>query len=225
MSNSGRDAIEATSFKPAAGGGFVFRAPKPWLFGEAHNYLVDEAQKAEILTAMAPNVSALRRTAMLVALVLGPVLWAIAVATLMWAGSPHEEPTAGEMGTMIILIVVPVFAALYLVVATSAQATLAKLAPLIARLRPTEEQITAADLRRGIMKSMSLRAILSINAMFGASALIWAFALGMRVAQHHLFAASTVQILFNLSMSLVVIAIYSAMALRKAQEGRETATR
>src|ERR1700691_5658264 len=60
MSNSSRDTVEAIIFKPAAGGGFVFQAPKPWLFGEARNYLVNEAQKAEILTVMAPNAPAWR---------------------------------------------------------------------------------------------------------------------------------------------------------------------
>ena len=82
MSNGSRATIEAVLFKPAAGGDFVFQAPKPWLFGEAHNYLVNEAQKAEILTIMAPNVPVWRRAAIIGAFVLGPVLWALAIATL-----------------------------------------------------------------------------------------------------------------------------------------------
>jgi hypothetical protein len=216
-----RDAIEAMSFKPAAGGLFVFRAPRPWLFGKKSNYLADEAQKAEILTAMTRNVSAGRRAAVTGALVLGCVLWAIAVSLLMWAISSHEEPTASELVIMSIMIVGPVIAALYLGLVLSVKATLAKVAPLIARLQPTDEQIIRADLRCGMMKSTSLRAMLLINLLFGASALIWALVLGMRLASHKLVAAPTALVLFNLVMSLVVIGIYSRMALRKASEGQK----
>jgi hypothetical protein len=74
MSNSRRDTIEAVFFKPAAGGGFVFQAPKPWLFGEAHHYLVNETQKTEILTIIAPNVPAWRRRAIVGAFSLIPLL-------------------------------------------------------------------------------------------------------------------------------------------------------
>jgi MFS family permease len=216
-----RDAIEAMSFKATAGGLFVFRAPKPWLFGKTSNYLADEAQKAEILTAMTRNVSAGRRAVVIGALLLGCVLWAIAVSLLMWAISSHEEPTARELVIMSLLIAGPVIAALYLGLALSVKATLAKIAPLIARLQPTDEQITRADLRRGIMKSTSLRAMVLINLLFGASALIWALVLGMRMANHRLVAAPTALVLFDLVMSLVVIGIYSTMALRKASEGQK----
>jgi hypothetical protein len=224
MSNSNRDRIEAIIFKPAAGGGFVFLAPKPWLFGESHNYLVNEEQKAEILTVMAPNAPAWRRIAIIGAFILGPVLWAAAIATLMFAVSDHDEPSVGDVAVMIILVAVPILLALFLALAWSAQAVLAKLAPLIARLRPTEEKITAADLRRGMARSMSFRALLLIIVLFGINALISAFALGMRMAQHTLFTGSTVLIIVNLVMPLGMIATYSAMALRKAEQGREKAS-
>lgn len=213
-----RNAVEAMNFKPVAGGLCIFRAPKPWLFGKATNYLADEAQKAEILAVMTRNVSAWRRATVVGALIVGCLLWAVAVSLFMWAVSSHEEPTAGELAIMSILIPGPVLAAIYLVLALSVQATLAKLAPLIAHLRPTNEQITRADLRRGMMKSMSLRAILLINLLFGASALIWAIVLGMRIASHKLVAAPSALVLFNLVMSLVVIGVYSKMALCKARE-------
>ena len=154
MSNSSRDTIEAVVFKPAAGGGFVFQAPKPWLFGEAHHYLVNEAQKTEILTIIAPNVPAWRRNAIIGAFILCPLLWAIAIATLMWAVSDHDELTGRDAVEMIVLILIPLLLALFLAIAWTEQAKLAKLAPLIARLPPTEEQITAADKRRGMTRSI-----------------------------------------------------------------------
>jgi MFS family permease len=224
MSNSSRDAIEAVLFKPAAGGGFVFQAPKPWLFGKAHNYLANEAQKAEILTIMAPNVPVRRRGAIIGAFILGPVLWALAIATLIWAISDHDEPTAGDGVVIIILVAVPILLALFLALAWSAQAQLAKLTPLIARLQPTEEQITAAYQRRGMARSMSFRALLTIIVLFSVSALISAFTLGMRMAHHTLFTGSTVLIVINLVIPLVGVAAYFAMALLKAAQGRESAS-
>jgi hypothetical protein len=223
MSNNRRDTIDAIIFKPASGGGFVFRAPKPWLFGAAHNYLVDETQKAEILALMAPNVPVWRRIAIIGAFILGPVLWAIAVALLMWAVSGHDEPTAGEVVVMIVLIAGPILLALYLAIAWAARVQLARLAPLLAGLAPTQERITAADLRRGMSRSMSFRAMLLIVALFGLTALISAFGLGMRTGQHMLFAASSVVIVLNLVISLGGAAAYAVMALRKAEQGPEQA--
>jgi hypothetical protein len=154
MSNSSRDTIEAVCFKPAAGGGFVFQAPKPWLFGEAHHYLVNEAQKAEILTIIAPNVPAWRRRAIFGAFIVTPLLWAIAIATLMWAVMDHDELTGRDKVVMAILILVPLLLAAFVAIVRTEQGKLARLAPLIARLPPTEEQITAADKRRGMTRSI-----------------------------------------------------------------------
>jgi hypothetical protein len=153
MSKSARDTIEAVCFKPAAGGGFVFQAPKPWLFGDAHHYLVNEAQKAEILTIIAPTVPAWRRRAIFGACILTPLLWAVAVAAFMWAVSDHETLTGRDKVEMVILILVPLLLAGFLALARTEQAKLAKLAPLIARLPPTAEQITADDKRRGMARS------------------------------------------------------------------------
>src|SRR5271163_2110076 len=130
MGDSSRETIEAVLFKPAAGGGFVFQAPKPWLFGQARNYLVNEAQKAEILTIMAPAMPPWRRAALIGAFILGPVLWALAIATLMWAVSDHDEPTGGDVAMMIVLIAVPILLALYLAIVSTTQGKLAKLAPM-----------------------------------------------------------------------------------------------
>jgi len=52
----------------------------------------------------------------------------------------------------------PLLGALFLTVAWSAQVKLAKLAPLIGALQSTDERITQADVRRGMVRSMSTRA-------------------------------------------------------------------
>jgi hypothetical protein len=225
VTDSNRDAIEAMIFKPATGGGFLFQAPKPWLFGQARNYLVSEAQKDEILAVMAPSAPAWRRYAVVAALILGPVIWALAIVTLLWAISDHDEPTFGEVIAMMVLILVPILGALFLTVAWSAQVKLARLAPLIGALQPTDERITRADVRRGMVRSMSSGAILAVMALCGASALMTAFALGMRVGRQTLFTGSTVVIAFNLIIMLVVVATFFTLALSKARQGGETDSR
>ena len=223
MSNSSRKSIEAIIFKPASGGGgFVFQAPKPWLFGKARNYLVNEAQKAEILTIMAPDMPMWRRVAIIGAVIVLPVAWILGVTALMWAISPHDEPTGADVGEIVLFGAVPALLGLFLAVAWTAQVQLAKLAPLIAQLAPTEERITPADQSGGVARSMSFGALLAVILLFGASALFSAFALGMEMMRHAPFRASTALIIFNLMISLGLITLYSAMALRKARQRPDT---
>jgi hypothetical protein len=147
--------------------------------------MVNDGQKAEILTAMAPNVPAWRRAAIIGAFILSPVLWALAIATLMLAVNDHDEPTGGDVAVMIILVAVPILLALFLAIAWTAQAQL------------------AGDLRRGMTRSISFRTIPMTIALFGITALMSAFALGMRTAQHTFFTASTVLIVVNLAMPAI----------------------
>lgn len=220
MRNKSREAIDGACFKPTAGG-FVFQAPRPWVFGETHNYLVNETQKSQILDVMTPDMPAWRRAVIIGALILSPLLWAVGISTLMWAISGHDEPTAGDVAAMILLIAMPILLALYIAVAWTAQVQLAKLAPLIAQLAPTDEQITAADRSRGMLRATSFRTILVIIVLWGVSALITAFALGMRATNHTFASASTALIVFNLLLPIVIIALYGNMALRKAEQGRD----
>lgn len=218
MSERRRNAIEASHFKPAAAG-FVFQAPKPWVFGDARHYLVSEAQKADILAIMAsPSPPAWKRAAVIGAMILGPVLWVLAVSTLMWAVTDHDEPTAGDAVIMAVFGAGPVLLALFLAAAWSAQAQLARLGPMLARLPPTDERISTGDRRRDMARSVSFRAMLAIILLCGASALVSAFALGMLLAQHTLFSAQSILLVLNLVIPLGVIALYAAMALRKAED-------
>jgi hypothetical protein len=42
------DRAVETSFKPAESGGYEFRCPNPWIFGQARTYLVNDAQKQQL---------------------------------------------------------------------------------------------------------------------------------------------------------------------------------
>jgi hypothetical protein len=88
-----RNSIESRRFKPVPGG-FVFQAPNPWVFGASRHYLLNAAQKSEILARMTP-----RRPILIGALVtMTVILWAVAMSALVWAfGSGHDDPTAKDM--------------------------------------------------------------------------------------------------------------------------------
>jgi hypothetical protein len=76
----------------------------------------------------------------------------------------------------------------------------------------------------GMARSMSFRAMLIIILLFGVSALMSAFTLGMRMANHTLFTGSTVLTVVNVAIPLVGVATYFAMALLKAKQGRVRAS-
>src|SRR5947209_2650492 len=48
------DQVRALMFKQVAGG-YVFRAPNPKVFGRSDHYLVDEAQRDQIVATMTPR--------------------------------------------------------------------------------------------------------------------------------------------------------------------------
>lgn len=214
MRNRSREQLEAMIFKPTAGG-FVYRAPAPWVFGQARNYVVDDAQKSEILAIMMPDMPAWRRAAVIAALIGIPILWVFAVTALMWALSGHDEPTGRDLLALLLLVLVPLVAAAYAALAWNARMKLAKLAPLIARLTPSDDAITNTDLRRGMIRATSFGSLLAVILIFAANALVDAFALGMAVAQHWR-TLSTALVGANLIVALVMIAMYAGMALKKA---------
>ena len=55
--------IAAAYFRPAAGG-FVYRAPNPWILGRPHHYLVSEAQRDVIAGILAPRPRAWAKLAL-----------------------------------------------------------------------------------------------------------------------------------------------------------------
>src|SRR5882757_8285065 len=106
MSNVGE--IEAVLFKKVEGG-YVFQQPNPWLFGRSSRYVVSEAQKAALLAIITPRRPVLR----IAIITVGVLLWAVAVATAVWAfGSGHDNPAAGDFAAIVVLMVVPMLAAL-----------------------------------------------------------------------------------------------------------------
>ncbi len=134
MSETSRQ-IEAVSFKPVPGG-FIYRAPNPWIFGRADHYVVNEAQKAEILGLTVPRRPLLR----LAVIVAGCVLWGAGMGLAAWAFSGHEDPTLSDVGIMVVMT----FAALFLALHLSLRHRLRQMQPILAAATRTDATITSA---------------------------------------------------------------------------------
>jgi hypothetical protein len=149
------DAREALSFKKVEDG-YVFRAPNPWVFGRARYFLVDEAQKAQLLAAMTA------RSQLMTGVVLGiafAVTYGASVAAIIFVSGPGE-PGIGSFMTMVVMAVVCLFAAIVIAVRPAAR----RVQPLLADLTPTDQRITAADRRLATQNMMSVPAQLMLAA-------------------------------------------------------------
>ncbi len=139
-----RRSIEAALFKQVPGG-FVYRAPNPWVFGRADHYLVDEAQKAAILELVVA-----RRPMLFLAVWIGGFLLAAgaAVAVLLIFGLDYPA----TVSTALIAAMMPVTVlALHL----TARRTLRRLQPVLAGASPTDQRITTAEIRRAVNERLS----------------------------------------------------------------------
>jgi hypothetical protein len=173
--------FKSAMFKPAAGGGWVFRGPNPLVFGDALHYLVNDTQRAQIETIRQP-----RRPVVLAALLIAALFaWVFAVAGLVWAfGSGQDNATAGDMIVMAALIVTAVLAA----VPVTAWVQRRRLEPLLKRLPLTAERITFAEISQSVRKNAStikqsvFACILSVAACVAALGVV-----GMHIAAKHGF--------------------------------------
>ena len=154
--------IEAALFKQV-GGGWVFQAPNPWVFGRTSRYLVNDAQKAELLAIVTPRSPTLR----IAAITAGILLWASAASIIAWAVSSHDEPTASDALAIFALVVVPIFLALVFAL----QRNLRRMQRVLADAPRTEERITARELRHAMAKAVSLRRSVFIGALWAVTCL------------------------------------------------------
>lgn len=202
--------VEAVLFKRAAGG-YVFQAPNPWVFGRSSRYLVNDAQKAELLAIILPR-RPIRRIA---AITVGILLWALAASTIVWAVSAHDQPTASDAFAIFALIAVPIFLALLVAL----QRNLRRMRPVLAGAPRTEERITRRELRAAMANAVSLRRSLSIGALWTTTCLLQIFTLVIRNARHPLF--DDVQSYLNFTTAIVAAGLatyYLVLAIRKVRQ-------
>jgi hypothetical protein len=202
------DNREAIMFK-AVPDGYLFRAPNPWVFGRARFYLVNAAQKAELLAI----ITARSQLVFWVALVglIGASTAAIA------CGSGHDNPTAGDAVFMLALIPVWIYAALLISIRPMAR----RLQPLLAGLPPTDQRITALDLRMAVRKTISFGQYIALGvsqAIMSAAfiVLVWQKTDGGRVS---IFQDGGVLVFALVAVVFVVSSIsFLAAAMSKAKD-------
>jgi len=128
----------AALFKPTAGG-WVYRAPNPWIFGRPTHYLVSDGQRAHIIEALTlkrPIATVLGLAALIGA-------WVVLFSAAMWFGYGFEQPTALELLIMVMLIVAPVLAAMVV----NAAAMRKRISAVVAGAPVTQETITYREMR------------------------------------------------------------------------------
>jgi hypothetical protein len=132
----------------ATEGGYVFRAPNPWVVGQANHYFVTEAQKSQVLSAMYMPQWAIG------------VFWLVFFAVCFGGGTVllyfltgDPDPTTVDIAIMIALAVAGVLLPLPLI----GYWQLYRLGPILRTLRPTEERISFREIAEATRKSTSAR--------------------------------------------------------------------
>jgi hypothetical protein len=139
------DGMEQIAFKPVAGG-FVYRAPNPWLVGPGRHYVVTEAQKA----ALAVHHRSTMRLAfwlMVAGIVLG-----VPVAGIFFPGHSWMTLVCAALGGLAIGFAVNMRLA-------------RKVRPLIAGLAPTSDRITQSDAFKIQVTVFSRRFVMGLAAL------------------------------------------------------------
>jgi hypothetical protein len=132
------DNREALLFKQVPEG-YVYQAPNPWLFGRRRFFLVNEAQKAELLAA----VTARSQFALVMTFVVVFVaLLAGSVAAVVYLAGDGDHPI-GITSATVVLTLLSLYAAAIII----AQPAARRVRPLLERLTPTDQRITLADRR------------------------------------------------------------------------------
>ena len=161
-----RTQIAAAMFKPVPRG-YVFREPYRWPFTQSPHYLVNEAQKDQLLAMTVPKRPILWQIA-----IWGTLCLMVAVAGIaVWAYTRHDDPTLIDTIVMIVLTFVQVIVALSIL----RWRKLRRIRPLLASLQTTDLKITRSDMQRQTTNAMSIRQLIlvgAINVMTCSSLLI-----------------------------------------------------
>ncbi len=204
--------IESIWFKKVPDG-YVFRAPKRWLFGGTDQYLVTEAQKAEIVQILA-RVQVNRPVTM--GLILGAVL---VIVVMAWAyfGFHDREPKITDY----LLLAGGVLASIFALLQVFAWVQRYRLSPILAQLPRSSERISFGEMKAAMQKNRSLKDSILIGSsqafLFAVALLNIGLNVGQTIAKGHapfnLYAFSFVAILSGWGAFT-----YLRRALRKAEE-------
>ena len=150
-----RTQIAAAMFKPVPGG-YVFCEPYRLPFTQSPHYLVNEAQKDQILATIVPKRPILWQVTLWSAICVMAAVAGIA----FWPYTRHGDTTLTDMIGMIVLTFVLVLVAFVLL----RWRTLRGLRPLLASLPTTDLRITRSDAQRQVTDAMSTRQLILVVA-------------------------------------------------------------
>jgi hypothetical protein len=143
----GRQQTLDVFFKPAEGG-YVFRAPSPWVIGRAKHYLVNEVQKIQI-----QNIKNLQ---VWMTIVIWLALFALCFgggSLLLYVVSGHPEPTTIDAVIMMLLA----FIGILLPIPLLGYWRLHQLDPIIRTLPPTNERISFREIKEATGKATTAK--------------------------------------------------------------------
>lgn len=138
------------SFFKKVPGGFLFRPPSPWLFGSVQNYIANEEQKAKILELGRTRHPVLR-TAILVLALIGCPAGSILMSYVL---SDHVAFGWVDAVTTTVLIL----GSYYALCVIAIRSQLRRLHPVLARLLPTNKELTFQEIQALQAKGMSSKA-------------------------------------------------------------------
>jgi len=168
--------IASILFRPASGG-YVYREPYRWPFGQAPHYLVSADQKAKLLAIIVPKRPILWQV----------VLWStlclmVAIACVgLWLYTGHDTPSALDALAIIVLTIAQVFLALAILFWWKRR----RLRPLLATLTPTDLHMTQSEIRSAMTNAMSSKqlVITGIADVFASTAMLVSAALQLACCQ------------------------------------------
>ena len=139
------DGMQELSFKPVTGG-YLYRAPSPWLFGPTQHYVVTEEQKA----ALAAQHRAMLRQAFWVIIAMG------ALAAPLTSLFPPTQGIPFIAASMLIGLAIGLFLNTLLV---------RKVKPVLTGLAPSAQRITQRDMFGKQAQTFSRRYVLGFAAL------------------------------------------------------------
>jgi hypothetical protein len=160
-----RTQVAAVLFRPAPGG-YVYREPYRWPFGEAPHYLVNEDQKAAIMDIT------LSKRPILFQVILWSTLCAIVAISCvgLWAVTGHDTPTGIDTILIILLTVAQVILALAILYWWKRR----RMRPLLATLPLTDLRISQSEMRTAATNAMSVKQIViaGVSGVFASTAML-----------------------------------------------------
>jgi hypothetical protein len=189
-------------FKPVPGG-HIFPAPHPWLFGPRQFYLVNDAQKAEVLECFRrhqrifiPSIAVGMLLIVAVSLALSYLGWNVVLTFVI----------IGVVGLVPILVIPH----LYL---------MRMLAPIIKDLPKSDQRITQRELLENVA-TVTPRWLMIIG-LVGGSVMILAAILGLADAfTHPRGGGRWIQPAFSLTFGAILVAYFIYLARLKGKQNR-----